>query len=135
MSSIELLKIFGARMKSLRGDQTLSAFSKALGISPQRLYNYESGRNLPNASTAKNIAEKCGVTTIWLLTGSTGEEGRRAVFDMRGDLASLYVFNLFLRDWLANPSKRTFLEGGLKEICGAEKGVQIINMLKGFNDL
>lgn len=62
-----MLKIFSDRLKSARGEQSQSAAAAALGLSPMRLSNYESGKREPDLATLKRIVENYGVSADWLI--------------------------------------------------------------------
>lgn len=49
-------KVVGQRLIELRGTKTQKIVSKALGITPQSLSNYELGLRIPRDSLKKKIA-------------------------------------------------------------------------------
>lgn len=49
-------KVVGRRLIELRGTKTQEIVSKALGITPQALSNYELGLRIPRDSLKKKIA-------------------------------------------------------------------------------
>ncbi|MCB5373986.1 helix-turn-helix domain-containing protein [Amedibacillus dolichus] len=49
-------KVVGQRLIELRGTKTQEIVSKALGITPQALSNYELGLRIPRDSLKKKIA-------------------------------------------------------------------------------
>ena len=61
------LPIFQERFKALRGDMTQGQFAKKLGISRPTVGLYESGARIPDAEVLRDIAERCNVSTDWLL--------------------------------------------------------------------
>lgn len=61
------LPIFQERFKALRGNMTQGQFAEKLGISRPTVGLYESGARIPDAEVLRNIAEKCNVTSDWLL--------------------------------------------------------------------
>lgn len=64
----------GKRIRELRGEMPQEKFHKLVGIKRQgRLSVYENGR-VPKHQILVNIADYCGVSIDWLLTG---EEARK----------------------------------------------------------
>lgn len=74
---------FTNRFRALRGDRDNTEFAKFLGISRQTVGFYYNGDRIPDAMMLKQIAEKCGVSTDYLLgltdTQSTNADARAAV--------------------------------------------------------
>lgn len=70
--------MIGSRLKEfgLRNFKTLTAFSNALGILPQTLHNYISGKNKPCADLLIRL-HNLGCDIVWLLTGEEATESRR----------------------------------------------------------
>ena len=58
---------FRERFCSLRGEMTQKEFAEKLEISRPTVALYESGERIPDALALKNIAEKCNVSSDWLL--------------------------------------------------------------------
>lgn len=58
---------FAARLRQLRGDRTQEDFAKSMGTTRNMLANLENGRHQPRMPVLLDIADKCGVTTDWLL--------------------------------------------------------------------
>lgn len=63
----ERLPIFTERFRELQGEQSNTEFSDFLGISRQSVGFYLNGDRVPDAITLVKIAEKCKVSTDWLL--------------------------------------------------------------------
>ncbi len=61
------MPIFAERFRELRGEQTQAEFADFLGISRPTVGFYENGDRVPDAIILKQIAEKCGVTSDYLL--------------------------------------------------------------------
>ncbi len=61
------MPIFAARFSGLRGDRTQAEFAEFLGISRPTVGFYENGERIPDALVLKQIAERCGVTTDYLV--------------------------------------------------------------------
>lgn len=59
--------VFAERFSKLRGDRTQEEFAKFLGISRPTVGFYENGTRLPDALVLCQIAEKCNVSTDWIL--------------------------------------------------------------------
>lgn len=59
--------VFAERFSKLRGDKTQEEFAKFLGISRPTVGFYENGARLPDALVLCQIAEKCNVSTDWIL--------------------------------------------------------------------
>jgi|GEM_PF-2205029 transcriptional regulator with XRE-family HTH domain len=74
---------FTKRFRELRGKRDNTEFAKFLGISRQTVGFYYNGDRIPDAMMLKQIAEKCGVSTDYLLgltdTQSTNADARAAV--------------------------------------------------------
>lgn len=67
------LPVFAERFSKLRGEKTQDEFAKFLSISRPTVGFYENGTRLPDALVLKQIAEKCNVSTDYLL-GLTDEK-------------------------------------------------------------
>ena len=67
---------FKSRLELLRGDATLAAFAAKVGISLKTYEHYESGRRKPTVQFIMSVAERCGVTTDWIL-GLAAQNGER----------------------------------------------------------
>lgn len=63
----ERLPIFTERFRELQGDFSNTEFAKFLGISRQTVGFYWNGDRVPDAVTLVKIAERCDVSTDWLL--------------------------------------------------------------------
>ena len=63
----------GARLRSLRGEESQEAFSRRVGITRSALANYETGRTRPKPSVLRQICQKVGVSEKVLLTGEVTE--------------------------------------------------------------
>ena len=74
---------FTKRFRELRGKRDNTEFAKFLGISRQTVGFYYNGDRIPDAMMLKQIAEKCGVSTDYLVgltdTQSTNADARAAV--------------------------------------------------------
>jgi len=60
-------RLFEQRFNELRGDMSIAAFAKTLGMSSPTIGFYENGNRLPNASDLLRIATIYGVSADWLL--------------------------------------------------------------------
>lgn len=58
---------FAKRFNKLRGSESQKDFAIRLGISRPTVGFYENGSRLPQADVLKQIAERCNVSTDWLL--------------------------------------------------------------------
>jgi DNA-binding transcriptional regulator YiaG len=67
-NDVELSHI-GQRIRQLRGEGTQEDFARALGISQAQLSKYELGQSALPLGTLVKIAQRCGRTTDWILTG------------------------------------------------------------------
>ena len=65
---------FRAAFLDLMGDMTLQEFADKLGMSRATVGFYAAGERIPNALGVKTIAEKCNVSTDWLLGLSETKE-------------------------------------------------------------
>lgn len=63
----EKLMQFAERFNKLRGDMTQAQFAEFLGISRPTIGFYENGTRLPDAFVLKQIAQKCNVSSDYLL--------------------------------------------------------------------
>lgn len=61
------LPIFRERLDELRGQISYADFAALLGISRATVGFYLAGKRVPNAADLKKIAEKCHVSTDWLV--------------------------------------------------------------------
>lgn len=61
------IPIFTERFRELQRDRSNTEFAEFLGISRQTVGFYCNGDRIPDAMTLKQIAEKCNVSTDWLL--------------------------------------------------------------------
>lgn len=59
--------VFAERFSILRGKMTQDEFARYLGISRPTVGFYENGTRLPDALVLRQIAERCNVSTDWLL--------------------------------------------------------------------
>lgn len=60
----------GERIKSLRGETSVTEFSRRFGIHRNTLPRYESGIRIPDADFIVNVCTTFQVHTDWLLTGN-----------------------------------------------------------------
>lgn len=60
---------FAANLLKLRGDRNRAEFARFLGIPAPMYHRYEGGQT-PKSDNLRVIAERCGVTVDWLLTGN-----------------------------------------------------------------
>ena len=63
------LRGVGARIRQLRGGITQEEFADVLGISQAQLSKYELGQSAPPLGVLIRLADKCGKSTDWILTG------------------------------------------------------------------
>lgn len=63
----ERLPIFTERFRELKGERNDTEFAEFLGVSRQTVGFFGNGNRLPDALTLIKIAQKCGVSTDWLL--------------------------------------------------------------------
>ena len=80
------LPIFAARFSELRGERTQADFAEFLGISRPTVGFYENGERIPDALVLKQISEKCGVTTDYLVGLSNNKTQETASI---GDITGL----------------------------------------------
>jgi transcriptional regulator with XRE-family HTH domain len=74
------LPTFCKRFNELRGEKTQAEFAEFLKMSRPTIGFYENGERLPDALALKNIAEKCNVSTDWLLGLSDNKDSKNAAF-------------------------------------------------------
>lgn len=63
----------GARIRSLRGDESQEAFAKRAGITRSALANYELNRTRPKRSVLEKIARAGGVSWVALSEGNASD--------------------------------------------------------------
>jgi len=59
----------GARVRQLRGKDTLAEFSDKFGVHKNTLSRYERGESLPDAGFLAQLCDRIKVNAAWLLTG------------------------------------------------------------------
>lgn len=69
------LPIFQYRLNELRGEMSQAEFAKKLNIARATVGLYENGYRIPDAYVLKQIAERCDVSTDWLLGISNDMKG------------------------------------------------------------
>jgi len=62
--------IFGKKLHALRESRNMTAdeFADFVGISGRSVYDYESGNRLPSGYVVKQICERCGVSSDYILS-------------------------------------------------------------------
>ena len=65
------LQALGQRVRQMRGSDTQEEFARALNISQAQLSKYELGQSALSLSLVVKLAERCGRTTDWILTGKS----------------------------------------------------------------
>ena len=55
----------------MRGSDTQEEFARVLNISQAQLSKYELGQSALSLSLVVKLAERCGRTTDWILTGKS----------------------------------------------------------------
>lgn len=74
---------FSERLVSLRGDRNKAEFARYLEIPAPMYHRYELGQ-IPKNENLQVIAQKCGVTVDWLLTGvELASNGKPEAVDWR----------------------------------------------------
>ena len=63
------LRGVGGRIRQLRAGSTQEEFATVLGISQAQLSKYELAQSAPPLGVLIRLAEKCGKSTDWILTG------------------------------------------------------------------
>lgn len=61
------------RLTSLLKKQNISEFHQKTGISRAAIYRYLNGNDTPNLPKLALIAQECGVSLSWLLSGQNGD--------------------------------------------------------------
>ena len=61
------VSVFASRLLELRGDRTLTAFARFLGISRQSLGFYINGSRIPDIHTLRKICEACGCSSDYII--------------------------------------------------------------------
>lgn len=62
-----MLKVFAERLLKARSPRTQAEAAEIMGITPQRLHNYECGKREPDLQILKRFVEVYGVSADWLL--------------------------------------------------------------------
>lgn len=78
-----LASVFSARVRTLIGDESVSAFARRVGLKQASVDRYAKAVHSPNAEALIAIATNCGVTSDWLL----GIEDRRMAGNPRAEAA------------------------------------------------
>jgi len=83
-----------ARIKSTRITRGLSqaALAEKAGVSQPTVANWENGSHIPRRGVLEKIGEALGVTPVWLLSGSLGEDERSAEFYLQHPIRHLPVY-------------------------------------------
>lgn len=68
------MKVFFDRLKELKGNQTVAAFAKSIGIPQQSMDRYLKGR-IPTLEVFKQLCLVYSVSSDWLLGLSTSSHG------------------------------------------------------------
>ncbi len=123
----ERLPVFTERFRELQGEQSNTEFSEFLGISRQSVGFYLNGDRVPDAITLIKIAEKCDVSSDWLLGLSDikAREGEiKQVCNYTG-LSALSVNNLHIEKVLNRgfPGIETYSIRLINEIAENQKGI------------
>ena len=71
-------QIVGDRIRRLRGEKSQPSFAAESEISLRSLQNYESGARIPPGPVLARMAEQCGVSVDWILTGQEAGADRVA---------------------------------------------------------
>ncbi len=84
-----------ARIKSTRITRGLSQaeLAKRAGVSQPTVANWENGSHIPRQGVLEKIGEALGVTPVWLLSGSLGEDERSAEFYLQHPVRHLPVYS------------------------------------------
>lgn len=97
------LPVFAKRFAELRGDKTQGEFADFLGISRPTVGFYENGTRIPDALVLRQIAEKCDVSSDWLL-GLTDIKSVDSNIQQIGRYIGLSEKVVaLLRDWYMSP--------------------------------
>lgn len=97
------LPVFAKRFAELRGDKTQGEFADFLGISRPTVGFYENGTRIPDALVLRQIAEKCDVSSDWLL-GLTDIRSVDSDIQRIGKYIGLSEKSVTLfRDWYMSP--------------------------------
>lgn len=85
----------GDRLKDIRKKDKKSQeeFAKRIGISRSYLSDLENNRKSPSINTIKEIAEKAGVSTYYLLHGSLEEYTNNLIDDLKKELKDSDTIN------------------------------------------
>lgn len=121
-------KEVGQRIKNIRlenGD-TLEEFGKRFNTSKVTVFNWEKGRNLPNKSNLKEIADLGNISIEELLHGNENEILKRNIIEMgknnEYDLLDIFIVylnknNKFFSDFYTNKS---YSYGSFKPVNSSE---------------
>lgn len=84
-----------ARIKSTRITRGLSqaVLAEKAGVSQPTVANWENGSHVPRAAVLERIGEALGVNSIWLLSGTLGENETPAQFYMQHPIRHLPIYN------------------------------------------
>ena len=100
--------MFGERLKAVRKSMKLTQveFSNMLGVSKQTVSNWENDEAVPSIELLKKIAEKCDVTSDYLL-----ELDERYILNIN----NLPIEIIAHLQQVINDIKRLATEGGVKK--------------------
>lgn len=145
------LPVFADRFIELRGKRTQDEFAKFLGISRPTVGFYESGQRIPDAVVLRQIAEKCNVSTDYLL-GLTDEKTPcsdiRAICEYTGlSSRAIKVLNesvkvadqfrilqTFINTFLESREHKFFLESAFND-CALKISFENSNKVKDLSDI
>lgn len=118
------LPVFAKRFRELRGDMTQDKFADFVGISRPTVGFYENGDRLPDALVLKKIAEKCHVSSDWLIGLS---DNKKSDYLFIGEITGLNDNSIeFLRRLINEKINGLYAAGFDDSMCSPK---EILNMM------
>ena len=85
MSTTDVKKYFGQRLKQLRGDLSQDQLADALGVAQVDVWRWETGKTIPRAERVESIARFFKVDTSFLLSLHSKPEGSHPILKFLSD--------------------------------------------------
>ena len=115
------LPIFRERLDELRGKMSYADFAAFLGISRATVGFYLAGKRVPNAADLKKIAEKCHVSTDWLVGLDAAKTHEQSGFAAKLGLSGETVEKLAIMEDLFRDRNLPALLVALSSVAGAKQ--------------
>ncbi len=80
-------KLFGQRLREVRGGMTQAEFAKCMDITTPTVIRYEAGERLPSVDFLHRLITVFGVEATWILQGS--DQGKNLNLEVTSEEAAL----------------------------------------------